>query len=147
MPGGRPRVLPPDLDLYREHTEDGLTLAQLAEKYGASRSAVGNAVKRVKDAAKAGLEEELPKLPWVVSDAHTRDRIYDTVLAYRKHSAGHQCTAAEVRLADALRSHTTKLNAAVTYDYEKGFAYTNRLPKDGNAMFVVREGATRAPAR
>jgi predicted DNA-binding protein YlxM (UPF0122 family) len=148
MAGGRPRKLPPDADIYREHIEDGLTFQQLADKYGASRSAVSNAVKRVKDATKRAQEAVLPPFPWVIAEGHTKDRLYDAVNAYRRHNAGFACTRDEVQLANAVREHSQKRGGAViSYDYELGFVWTNRLPSDGEAMFVVRPNVARAPGR
>lgn len=141
---GRPRLVPP-IEQIEDKLRDGMTLQEIADEAGVSKSAINMAVRRAKQDREALVETALPKFPWVVRTEHTQDMIYKYMTAYRRHAAGLPVSAEQLRMADKLRSITARLGVAVTYDYERGFSYTNRLPADGEAMFVVREGAAKAP--
>lgn len=142
---GRPKMAPPDEVIFKHIAEDGMSYQQIADTYGMSKSGVASIVRREREKRNAVSEKALPPFPWVISQEHTRGRIYETMHAYRRHAAGFPCNTAELRLAEELRTITARLGVAVTYDYEKGFTYTSRLPEDGEQMFVVRAAAAKAP--
>ena len=146
MRTGRPRKLPPNEVIYQESLDPSVSHQDLAEKYGVARTAITSAVARAKAAVEAKAEPALPPFPWVIAEEHQRSQLYKVMNAYRRHEAGLSCTPEQVKFANELRKVTTRLGAAVTYDYEKGFTYTRRQPEDGDSMFVVRDGVAVAPS-
>jgi hypothetical protein len=112
-------------------------LREIADYFGVSVQAVSKRFKEHKERRRVG---GLPPWPWRFAPDHVNhgEPLYRLMQAYRRHEAGLECSAAEVKQANALRKWAARLDAAVTYDPERGFLWVKRRLEDSDEMFVVR---------
>lgn len=128
---------PAKFDLERALALDarGVKHADIGKELGVSQQYVSKKLREVK-----AEQEQLPPWPWKIDPKHikTPDRLYRMMAAYRRQRAGSRLEPADVTAVEQLRAWAHRLNAAITYDQDKGFMWTSRRDEDGDEMFVVR---------
>jgi transcriptional regulator with XRE-family HTH domain len=134
--GRKPKI---DLALAAEMDAAGQSQAEIAEYFGTSQQAVSTALKKIRGGddgrqAEAGF-------PWKISRLHQgpSNQLYRLMLAYRKWNSGREVNQKELSDAKALQNAASKLGMAITYDENRGFAWTQRRPGEEEEMFVVRD--------
>lgn len=128
----------------RLRRDEGWTLKRLAEKYGVTAEAVRQGIDKYElelneIATTGGRIQSVSSWPWVIAREHAAgDTQYKRMLALRKQLEGKPVSKLDASMAHQLSTFIARGDLAVTYHREVGFAFTRRLPEDGDDVFVVR---------
>lgn len=123
------RKLPDDAVWMRE-LDEGMSVTDVAQRYGVTRDAVYKRLRALKE------EGRKPgRLPWVVSGTHREgsSRILVSLYAYAKHASGEAVTKEELQMANRLRDLAATLGTLI-YNPVDGFQWRDRRPDDTDIM-------------